>query len=569
MSIKNSLRRQLSIHHLFTIQFLTFLVAAHGIFILATALLDQIAIHRGTRISDANIYAPILIGLSLLYLSSRLHRRKQNAWIVTMLAYSFFLGLSVMQLVTRYDNHNLTVLEVVKKLVIPLFVILLLAIFRSRFIVRSDTQGFRSAALIASVMLMVALMYGISGFELMDRSDFHENIAFPAAVHYTVDQFNISTHHPVKAYSKRAHIFLDSLSFISVAAVVYVLVSLFQPLKLHFADQPRQRQYLRKLLGRFPSRSEDFFKLWPHDKQYFFDEGQQAGLAFRVQRGVALCLGDPSGRPSSFNALLTEFEAMCYGNDWTPAYIHIQNTWHRLYEKHGLTLQKIGQEAVVDLEHFMTEVSDNKYFRNINNRFTKQNFVCELLEPPHHKAVISRLRVISHEWLGHGGRVERGFVMGYFSNDYLQQCSLMVVRDAAGTIQAFINQLPAEFDRQEATYDMLRNTRSSVGNITDFLLLNFIVQLRKSGFKRLNLGLCPLGGFTDESSETKGLIDNLLKFAYANGDRFYSFSGLHRFKSKYDPSWRDRYIAYTGGVRGFSRTMSALMSSTKVHLPHR
>jgi phosphatidylglycerol lysyltransferase len=139
----------------------------------------------------------------------------------------------------------------------------------------------------------------------------------------------------------------------------------------------------------------------------------------------------------------------------------------------------------------------------------------------------------------------------------------MVVRDAAGTIQAFLNQVPAEFDRTEATYDMLRHTKGSLGNINDFLLLGFLAHLESSGYVRVNLGLCPLVGI-DDDEESKNLIDSVLRFAYANGDRFYSFSGLYRFKNKYEPLWRERYIAYQGGVRGFSRTTNALMRVMRV-----
>ena len=45
--------------------------------------------------------------------------------------------------------------------------------------------------------------------------------------------------------------------------------------------------------------------------------------------------------------------------------------------------------------------------------------------------------------------------------------------------------------------------------------------------------------------------------------RFYSFSGLHRFKQKYEPNWSDRYIAYKKGVRGFTRTVTALNVAMK------
>jgi phosphatidylglycerol lysyltransferase len=143
-----------------------------------------------------------------------------------------------------------------------------------------------------------------------------------------------------------------------------------------------------------------------------------------------------------------------------------------------------------------------------------------------------------------------------------------VARDAAGTIQAFVNLVPAGFDTEEATYDLLRNAQGSLGNINDYLLMSLIEELEKKDYKRLNMGLAPLGGLADDNEEERTLIDNLLQFAYANGDRFYSFSGLFRFKSKYEPEWQDRFIAYQNGTRGFSRTMTALTRCMRKVVKH-
>jgi len=163
--------------------------------------------------------------------------------------------------------------------------------------------------------------------------------------------------------------------------------------------------------------------------------------------------------------------------------------------------------------------------------------------------------------------VERGYAMGYYTDDYMQQCELMVVRDAAGTIQAFVNLVPAAFDKREATFDMLRHAHTSPGNINDFLLVNLMTVLAERNYKYLNLGLSPLSGLKQSEIEGNSLIDGFLRFAYANGDRFYSFSGLERFKAKYEPQWRDRYVAYQRGISGFSRTMRALMRTMRVKTP--
>jgi phosphatidylglycerol lysyltransferase len=547
----------------FAIRFISILVASHGILIIATTLLDQLMIRKTFHASLAAIDVPLLIGISLLYLSTLLRRRKERAWAVAVLAYTFYLGLSGFGLLNTLEDHHIRLIELVRGIGLPLGVIGLLSLFRRDFSVQSEARSYANAARISLAMVAVALLYGVVGVSLFDHSDFHREISLPQAIHFTVDQLGLTTDKPLVAYTKRAQIFVDSLSLVSIAAGVYVVIAFFEPLRLRHSDQTGSRRHMQDLLEQYGAPSEDFFKLWPHDKQYYFDHTTTSGLAYSVHRGVAVCLGDPTGNHRQFPQLIDEFQKTCFRNDWLPAWIHIQESNHALFEARDYTLQKLGEEAVVDLEAF-AEVAKSKYFRQINNKFTKHGFTAELLMPPHHQAVKDRLRQVSDDWLSQGGRSERGFVMGYHSDEYIDQCPVMVVRDAASTIQAFLNQVPATFDIEEATYDMLRYADGSAGNINDFLLLNFIGYAREQGFKRLNLGLCPLVGLEDDTEDNKSLPDTVMRFAYANGDRFYSFSGLHRFKAKYEPQWRDRYVAYKGGVRGFTRTFNALLQVTRI-----
>jgi phosphatidylglycerol lysyltransferase len=542
------------------------IVAVHGIYIIAATLRSVIASHFNTHLTSLTVDVPLLIGLSLIYLSIYLRRRKRTAWFVTIIAYTFYLGINIQDLIDQAMRHPIRSDIVLRAIILPLIILGLLLSLRAKFVVQSDTQGFRLAARFSLLILLIAFIYGVSGFMLLDKSDFHQEIAFGSAVHHTLDQFDLTTNHPLHAYTKRAHLFVDSLSFISIGAVVYAVFSLFQPLRARFSDQSGDRLHLTKLLHERNSTSEDFFKIWPHDKHYFFESSGTSGLAMHVYRGVALCLGDPAGKSSTFESLLNEFHDDCFSNDWLPAHIHIGEKHRSLYEKHGYSLQKIGQEPILDIDHFQANVASNKYFRHINNKFTKQDYTSELLKPPHHQAIIERLHEISDNWLDQPGRVERGFVMGYFSSEYMQQCEIMVIRDAAGTIQAFLNKVPAKFNHHEATYDLMRHTNNSLSNINDYLLMQFIAYLQQQKYAKLNLGLCPLAGLNDIDEQEKSFLDSVLRFAYANGDRIYSFSGLYRFKTKYEPDWSDRYVAYQGGVRGFSRTMTGLTRAMRVKI---
>jgi hypothetical protein len=96
---------------------------------------------------------------------------------------------------------------------------------------------------------------------LLDNHDFHQEISFWEAAHRTIDQFNITTAHSLHPYTYRARLFADSLSTISVAALVYSAVAFFQPIKARYNNQSVGREQMKRLLERSKANSEDFFKL--------------------------------------------------------------------------------------------------------------------------------------------------------------------------------------------------------------------------------------------------------------------------------------------------------------------
>ncbi len=549
----------------FIVTAVSWLVGIYGLYYIWATLFEQFTVHRLRLLTRFSIDIHLLLGLSVIYLSILLARRKRNALIVALVVLAFIVGQDSLSILSNNGYRHFGEMSLVRTIILPLAIIIALLIAHDEFKVKSDDSAFRNSLKIAIIVLLVTLAYGIFGFLSMDKTDFHQEIGLLSAVHHTVDQFDLTTNslHP---YTHRAKLFLDSLSFISVLSLGYVALSLFMPVRARIIDQSSGRERVKKLMERYGAPSEDFFKIWPADKHYFFSDQKDAALAYAVKRGSVLVLADPVGNKGSFAKLFEQFHDLCWANDWQPSLIHVDGRYINFYKDLGYQPQLIGQEAVVDISKYFETTARNKYFRNIKNRFNKENFTFELLNPPHHKAVIDRLQVISNEWLSKPGRVERGFVMGYFSEEYIQQCRIAIVRDAAQTIQAFSNIIPSHsFNSQEATYDMLRASIEAPPNINDFLLYNVLYKLHEEGYRYYSLGLSPLVGL-DETSDENNLISSVLRFAYINGDRIYSFSGLHRFKDKYDPIWSDRYLAYMGGVRGFTKMANGLLSVMKVKI---
>jgi phosphatidylglycerol lysyltransferase len=539
---------------------------ANGLIVIFTTLVEQVTlrVHPYIVLHRIPSIAPILIGLTLIYTGLYLRRQKRTAWIVAIGVYGLYFCLGLLRLLA-FGHISSLPSYLLRDLFVPAIVIAALVISRGDYEVKSDVRSFAVSLRYACIVLLVALLYGVIGFSLLDKKDFGHTISLVEAMHRTIDQFGLTTGHNLVPHSRRARFFIDSLSDISTIAAAYVFISLFQPLRARFSNQSVNRELMEAIMVSSGATSEDFFKLWPHDKLYFFDGRQTAGLAYTVRHGVALVIGDPVGNHTAFQSLLSSFDELCRTNDWAVAYIHTEPTYNERYKRHGFSLQKIGEEAVVDLETFQTETKHNKYFRQINNRFTKLGYSCEVLMPPHNAKVLNRLSHISEAWLTLPGREERGFMMGYFDRNYMQACALVVLKDAKGTIRGFINQVPT-FDTAEANFDLLRQDQDAPGNSNDFMLMAYIDYTHSLGFKRLNLGLCPLSGLDSHDNEERSvIISNALQFAYSNGDRFYSFSGLKRFKAKYEPEWQGRYVAYRGGIRGFTKVLNAL--NRAMHVP--
>ena len=537
------------------------LVAAHAVIMIGDVLDRQLRLgHASLALRDIDIAidVPLLLGLALLYTSLLLRRRKRSAWTLSVALYLFLLGLNTNALLQVLRTDALGARTAL--LLLPGVMLGLLWFARNEFVVRSDMRTFATSVKTGALVLGVAFLYGTLGFLLIDHRDFHQNISLLGAMHYTIDQFRLTTP-PLHAYTHRAALFQGSLAFMSISAVGFVFVSLFQPLRARYVQQKDYAERARQLIYAEASDSEDYFKLWPQDKTYFFNAKNTAGIAYKVQQGIALSVGAPFGAASATGSALSQFEELCFVNDWSPAFVHVTANWRKRLAERGYGLQLIGQEAVVDVASFMNSTAKQKYFRQIQNRFQKLDFTVEMLEPPHHAAVVDRLAAISDEWLKRPGRTERRLMMGYFSEPYIQQCRIFVARDAAGTIQAFLNLVPSPV-AAEADFDMLRSSERAPGNINDYLLTQLIARLTAEGVaQRLNLGLCPLAGIDDKPNT---LVNRTLRFVYANGDRLYSFKGLYAFKAKYQPEWRARYIAYKNGAAGFARVMRALTAAMRV-----
>lgn len=316
-----------------------------------------------------------------------------------------------------------------------------------------------------------------------------------------------------------------------------------------------ERSLAIDLLNKYGGEVDDYFKLWPPDKQYFFSADGETFLAYGVRYKVAACLFDPIGKRNSVGRLLKEFKEFCDYQNLHIIFIQTTNKYDKEYKSIGLHRLIIGSDALINIEEFMSVTVKNKYFRNIVNRFSKSNYHVETALPPHSNKLIREIRDISEDWIKLPNHKEWNFLTGRFTRDYLKDLPIYILRDKDNEALAFANGLPS-YRKKAATIDLIRRRRDSPPNAIDYLFIEIMRSLNNhNGTSYFNIGISPIdGSYFASSLVEKGLIG-----LYKSSSKFIGFKGLHQFKAKYQPEWEPRYVYFSNGVPSLVRKGIAIL----------
>jgi len=80
----------------------------------------------------------------------------------------------------------------------------------------------------------------------------------------------------------------------------------------------------------------------------------------------------------------------------------------------------------------------------------------------------------------------------------------------------------------------------------DFLFIELMLWAKAEGYRWFKLGMAPLAGL--EAHRLAPAWHKVGRLIYHYGENFYNFEGLRRYKEKFEPEWRPRYLAAPGGL---------------------
>jgi phosphatidylglycerol lysyltransferase len=477
----------------------------------------------------------LVLGFILVYLSLHLLQRRRAAWWVAVFTAAIEVVAHLIHLHTWY-----TALPQAAALT-------LLLIFRSRFTVRSESRNIKLGFVLLFCSLLIALAYGTFGFWMLAKNDFDITFSLQDGLVRSLRQFLLLGNADITAATRQASWFLQSLDILGIVADSFASYSLFRPIVYRLIELPMERARAIAILNKYGKSTFDYFKVWP-DKSFYFSPSRQSFIAYRMVNGLAFCLAGPVGPEEDREAVIQSFLKFCTESGWQAAVMFPDDATD--YTKYGFSLFRVGEEATVDLERFAVKSIDTPHFRRVGRKFEKEGFRVVRYKPPVHARVLDEAQQVSRQWLTLPHHREYGFFQGRFDRGYMEKCTLSALRDKNGTMVAFVNEVPS-YRPGEAYFDLMRYIPGSHWGTMDFFFAQMMLTLKNEGYRTFNFAVAPFVGMGDRPDAT--LMEKAINQIFERLDWFLHSKGIRQYKLKFEPEWRDVFVAYQGGPMGLLR----------------
>lgn len=280
------------------------------------------------------------------------------------------------------------------------------------------------------------------------------------------------------------------------------------------------------------------------DKSLLFSDSGETFIMYGIEGRSWVALGDPVGRETDMPELVWRFREMVDRHDGLTIFHQVTKNHLHLYLDLGLTVLKLGEEALVPLHDFSLEGHARKALRQVQRHVLREGGTFEVVPREQVPALMPQLREVSDAWLAEKDTHEKGFSIAGFDRQYLSYFPAAIVR-RQGTIVAFANILGTQ-TRKELSLELMRYNPQAPHGVMDFLFIELMLWGRRQGYEQFNLGMVPLAGL-----QRRALAPAWNRFGsiiFGLGEHFFNFQGLRNYKDKFDPIWQPKFIASPGGL---------------------
>ncbi len=301
---------------------------------------------------------------------------------------------------------------------------------------------------------------------------------------------------------------------------------------------------LRRLLDANPSDSLGYFAL-RRDKSVLFSPNRRAAIAYRTVSGVMLAAGDPVGPSSQWPAAIDAFLAAAHTYGWTPSVLGASEAGATAWERAGLRVMRIGDEAVISPSTFDLDSHELRPVRSTVNRLRKAGYTVRVrrhedIEP----AELADLIALADRWRTDGD--ERGFSMALSRlGDALDgRCVMVEARyPEDGGTAGLLSFVP--WGPDGLSLDVMRRDPRADNGVTELMVAGLMAAGREMGLHRVSMNFAVFREAIEEGSRVGAtVLQRLNRRLVAAASRWFQIEQLYRSNVKYAPQWQARYLGY-------------------------
>lgn len=461
---------------------------------------------------EASHLAASLAGALLIVVAAGLYRKLYRAWLFAMALIGLGLVASLVKGLDWVEALSMAATLVTLGLLRPAF-------YRAEgsSLLRLDRRW------ILSILVLAAAIFWI-GLFAYDHVDYRNALWWQFSWNGDASRF------------LRASLIV---AIVLAAVIVNSIISYRQPMR-----PPREiPDTVRKLVAE--SEDTEANIALTGDKLFLVSPDETAFIAYADTGKSLIAKGDPVGDAKAGRALIWALREQAYRASKRVAFYAVSPAYLPTYLDLGLSILKIGEVARVDLCCFTLEGSKRKDLRQARNRAARDGFVFTVVPRADIGPILPELRQISDAWLKRKQGEEKGFSLGAFTEDYMRNFDVAVLRDPEGRIVAFANLFEGA-NQHELSLDLMRYLPEAPHFAMDALFAEMMLWGADAGYRWASLGAAPFAGV--ENRDLAPLWNRIGGFIYEHGEHFYRFEGLRAYKEKFDPVWSPNYLACPGGL---------------------
>ena len=220
----------------------------------------------------------------------------------------------------------------------------------------------------------------------------------------------------------------------------------------------------------------------------------------------------------------------------TTTFVYLGYKNLKVYDDIGLDIASFGMDANVSLSTFSKDAEELKDIKLLSEKLDNEGYSFEIVDKKQFSENEKYTGFVDYQWEKNFGNVQNK--MFDVSLNAANKC-VIIKKDNFISAYAY---LLLSNNNYEAFVSNVRYTTDCDKDILQYILFKCINWAKENNYKWFNLGLTPSDEvIIDDNFNSKAKI-----FVFAEHFK-YDMTALKEFKSKFNPIWKKKYVAfYTG-----------------------